>query len=244
MIQVEQSPHQQNVAPTNTQQQTPQKQTQMQQQPTSIDVVERQPSNESILFPPPSPSVYRDYMITEINSLSNVKILQSEDINSSSYVAPVDSCLNWSHNTLPSHSSLHSEFGSIPVGVIFSPLKPLKLAPPVLMRPPTKCKSCSAYINCYCPHNFNNGRWQCVLCGSPNDNLEKHPGSQNEAKQLYPELMSNVVDYLDPQLAPSPLTNTLNDLSVLFLIDVNLKPKEMQVRKNEMKRREERKEKK
>jgi hypothetical protein len=203
---------------------------------SNIPTFSKQPSNETILFPPSSPSSFREQSfnmkITEINSLSNLKILAStQDSSSPNYVEPVESCLNWSHSILPSIPSIHNDFGSVPIGTLFSPLKPLKLAPPVLMRPPTKCKNCSAIINCFCPYNFNNGRWQCVLCGALNENLEKHPGSQNEAKQLYPELLSPIIDYLDPQLAPPPnVSNLLNELSVFFLIDINLKPKELQVR--------------
>ena len=106
--------------------------------------------------------------IAEINSIPFLQHI-SRDPNSPSFIPPVSTSVNFSHQTLPKNKEIADQCGPIPIGALFSPLKPLVRNPPLLMRPATRCKNCSAYINCFCVHNFSNGMWECVLCGAKND---------------------------------------------------------------------------
>ena len=60
--------------------------------------------------------------------------------------------------------------------------------------------------------------------------LEKSNTNQ-DAKELYPELLTNVVDYFDPQLQNPTSSAQINELSLIFMIDLSLKPKDVEVGK-------------
>jgi hypothetical protein len=64
-----------------------------------------------------------------------------------------------------------------------------------IQKPPTRCETCGAFVNGFCPVNARNGHWACVFCGSGNAHRCLINPVDADAAAL-PELAAREVEYV------------------------------------------------
>ena len=64
-----------------------------------------------------------------------------------------------------------------------------------IQKPPTRCETCGAFVNGFCPVNARNGHWACVFCGSGNVHRCLINPVDADAAAL-PELAAREVEYV------------------------------------------------
>ena len=64
-----------------------------------------------------------------------------------------------------------------------------------IKKPPTRCETCGAFVNGFCPVNARNGHWACVFCGSGNVHRCLIDPVDADAAAL-PELAAREVEYV------------------------------------------------
>jgi hypothetical protein len=64
-----------------------------------------------------------------------------------------------------------------------------------IKKPPTRCETCGAFVNGFCPVNARNGHWACVFCGSGNVHRCLINPVDADAAAL-PELAAREVEYV------------------------------------------------
>ena len=64
-----------------------------------------------------------------------------------------------------------------------------------IQKPPTRCETCGAFVNGFCPVNARNGHWACVFCGSGNVHRCLIDPVDADAAAL-PELAAREVEYV------------------------------------------------
>ena len=89
--------------------------------------------------------------------------------------------------------------GGVPLGAVVHPFRDeasdKALSQMTIQKPPTRCETCGAFVNGFCPVNARNGHWACVFCGSGNvHRCLINPVDANAA--ALPELAAREVEYV------------------------------------------------
>jgi protein transport protein SEC23 len=89
--------------------------------------------------------------------------------------------------------------GGVPLGAVVHPFRDeasdKALSQMTIQKPPTRCETCGAFVNGFCPVNARNGHWACVFCGSGNVHRCLINPVDADAAAL-PELAAREVEYV------------------------------------------------
>ena len=94
--------------------------------------------------------------------------------------------------------------GGVPLGAVVHPLRDGEtfegaassaFPSTTIRKPPTRCETCGAFVNGFCPVNARNGHWACVFCGSGNTHRCLINPVDADAAAL-PELAAREVEYV------------------------------------------------
>lgn len=92
--------------------------------------------------------------------------------------------------------------GGVPLGAVVHPFRDGEtsaetsaFSSTTIQKPPTRCDTCGAFVNGFCPVNARNGHWACVFCGSGNVHRCLIDPVDADAASL-PELAAREVEYV------------------------------------------------
>lgn len=89
--------------------------------------------------------------------------------------------------------------GGVPLGAVVHPFRDeasdKAFSQMTIQKPPTRCETCGAFVNGFCPVNARNGHWACVFCGSGNVHRCLINPVDADAAAL-PELAAREVEYV------------------------------------------------
>jgi protein transport protein SEC23 len=92
--------------------------------------------------------------------------------------------------------------GGVPLGAVVHPFgdgetsaETSAFSSTTIRKPPTRCETCGAFVNGFCPVNARNGHWACVFCGSGNVHRCLINPVDADAAAL-PELAAREVEYV------------------------------------------------
>lgn len=132
--------------------------------------------------------------------------------------------------------------GGVPLGAVVHPFRDGEtsaetsaFSSTTIRKPPTRCETCGAFVNGFCPVNARNGHWACVFCGSGNVHRCLIDPVDADAASL-PELAAREVEYVfgsrretdaTPLRAssnghPRTESSSANDGPVFFVLDESL----------------------
>ena len=120
--------------------------------------------------------------------------------------------VRFSWNVVPSSRSEAAEL-VVPVGAMYSPLKPTTSGPVRVGYDALRCKGCGAALNPYCSVDYQGKLWMCPLCHARNAFPAHYAGisEQNVPAELFPQYTT--LEYVVPSSSSSASTSSTSSTS-------------------------------